>query len=177
MRRQFDIKALKKDLAYFCEWDTRHPKPSAMTFVKYFLLQPEFRTVVYYRIGHASKLISWLFRPQSCCYLNCSDIAGGLHIQHGFATIVSARSIGNNFHVHQQVTVGWSTGGSPVIGNDVRINAGAIVIGGITIGNDVEIGAGSVVTRDIPDHSMVVGVPAKIIKRRSSKDEEWQKCN
>lgn len=174
MRVQFDIKNLKADFRQYCIWDTKKPSISLITFIKYFLLMPEFRTVIYYRIGHCSKLISWIIRPQQCCYLNCPEIGEGLHIQHGFASIVSAKSIGKNFHVHQQVTIGWSTNGCPVIGDDVRVNAGAIIIGGITIGNDVEIGAGSVVTKDIPDHSMVVGVPAKIIKTRENINDKWK---
>lgn len=174
MKAQLEITKLKSDFRSYCTWDPTKPSPTIITFLRYFLLIPEFRTVVYYRIGYLSLLISWLFRPQKCCYLNARIIGGGLHIQHGFASIVSARSIGKNFHVHQQVTVGWTSKGCPVIGDDVRVNAGAIVIGGITIGNDVEIGAGAVVTKDIPDHSMVVGVPAKIIKRRKSVSDKWE---
>lgn len=174
MTQQFDIKKLKADFNAYCWWDSRKPSATILTFLKFFILLPEFRTVIYYRLGYISKLISWLFHPQECCYLNCSNIGEGLHIQHGFASIISAKSIGKRFHVHQQVTVGWTSKGCPTIGDDVRINAGAILIGGITIGNDVEIGAGAVVTKDIPDHSMVVGVPAKIIKTRKSITDSWQ---
>lgn len=51
------------------------------------------------------------------------------------------------------------------IGNDVWIGGGAIILPGITIGNNCVIGAGSVVTKDIPDNSMAVGNPAKVIKK------------
>ena len=50
------------------------------------------------------------------------------------------------------------------IGNDVWIGANVCVLPGVTIGNNVIIGAGAVVNRDIPDNSMAVGVPAKVIK-------------
>lgn len=49
------------------------------------------------------------------------------------------------------------------IGNNVFIGAGSVVLPGVTIGNDVIIGANSVVTRDIPDNSVAVGSPAKVI--------------
>lgn len=49
------------------------------------------------------------------------------------------------------------------IGDDVFLGAGAIVMPGVKIGNRVVIGAGSVVTQDVPDDSVVVGNPAKII--------------
>lgn len=50
------------------------------------------------------------------------------------------------------------------IGNDCWIGGGAIILPGVSIGNNCVVGAGSVVTKDIPDNSMVVGNPAKVIK-------------
>lgn len=51
------------------------------------------------------------------------------------------------------------------IGNDCWIGGNAIILPGITIGNGCVIGAGSVVTKDIPDNSLAVGNPAKVIKQ------------
>ncbi len=51
-----------------------------------------------------------------------------------------------------------------LIGNNVQIGAGAIVLSGISIGNNVIVGAGSVVTNDINDNCVVAGNPAKILK-------------
>ena len=50
------------------------------------------------------------------------------------------------------------------IGNDVWLGANVTVLPGVTIGNNVVIGAGAVVNKDIPDNSLAVGVPAKVIK-------------
>lgn len=50
-----------------------------------------------------------------------------------------------------------------VLGDDVFLGAGAIILPGVKIGNRVVIGAGSVVTHDIPDNCVVAGNPAKII--------------
>ena len=50
------------------------------------------------------------------------------------------------------------------IGNDVWIGANVCILPGVTIGNNVIIGAGAVVNRNIPDNSMAVGVPARVIK-------------
>ena len=55
-----------------------------------------------------------------------------------------------------------------VIGNDVWIGRRVIIMPGVTIGNGCVIGAGAVVTKSIPDYSVVGGVPAKVIKIRSS---------
>ncbi len=49
------------------------------------------------------------------------------------------------------------------IGNQVFIGAGTIVLPGVNIGNNVIIGAGSVVSKSIPDNSVALGVPAKVI--------------
>lgn len=51
-----------------------------------------------------------------------------------------------------------------VVGNDVYIGNNVIILPGVTIGNNVVIGAGAVVSKDIPDNSVAVGVPARVIK-------------
>lgn len=53
-----------------------------------------------------------------------------------------------------------------VIGNDVWIGTGAIILKGIHIGNGAVIASGAVVTKDVPDYAIVGGVPAKVIKYR-----------
>ncbi|MBQ8635514.1 sugar O-acetyltransferase [bacterium] len=51
------------------------------------------------------------------------------------------------------------------IGDNVWIGGNVVVIGGVTIGNNVVIGAGSIVTKDIPDNSIAVGNPCKVIRK------------
>ncbi|KAG5646093.1 hypothetical protein DXG03_004332 [Asterophora parasitica] len=50
------------------------------------------------------------------------------------------------------------------IGDDCWIGGAAVILPGVTIGNGVTVGAGAVVTKDVPDRSVVVGNPAKVIK-------------
>ncbi|WP_244464742.1 acyltransferase [Martelella endophytica] len=52
-----------------------------------------------------------------------------------------------------------------VVGDNVFIGYGAVIMPGVTVGSNVVIGAGSVVTRDIPDNVVAVGVPAKVLRR------------
>ena len=51
------------------------------------------------------------------------------------------------------------------IGSDVWIGAHATILSGVTIGNGAVIAAGAVVTKDVPENTVVGGVPAKIIKK------------
>ncbi len=93
-------------------------------------------------------------------------IGEGLFIQHGIATIIAAKSIGINCWINQQVTIGYSYDtDSPVLLDNVRIYAGAQVIGKLTIGNNSQVGANAVVVKSVPDNCVVVGVPAYIVKR------------
>ena len=58
------------------------------------------------------------------------------------------------------------------LGNDVYVGNNAIFMPGVHVGNRVVIGAGAIVTKDIPDNSVAVGVPARVIK---SVDEYLEK--
>ena len=56
--------------------------------------------------------------------------------------------------------------GDIVIGNDVWVGYGAIILSGVTIGDGAVIGAGAVVASDVPPYAVVIGNPAKIVKHR-----------
>lgn len=78
--------------------------------------------------------------------------------------------IGEGCVIGQGVTVGASEGyvsskvnACPSIGDNCYIGAGAKILGGITIGNSCQIGAGAILLTSIPDHSIVVGAPARIV--------------
>lgn len=53
------------------------------------------------------------------------------------------------------------------IGDDADIGVGAIVLPGVTIGRGVQVGAGAVVARDVPDYTVVAGVPARFLRSRA----------
>jgi acetyltransferase-like isoleucine patch superfamily enzyme len=56
--------------------------------------------------------------------------------------------------------------GPTIIGNDVYIGVGAIVLGGVTIGDGAVVGAGAVVTRPVPPYAIVTGNPARVMRYR-----------
>ncbi|MEO7561806.1 MAG: hypothetical protein ABIT07_04385 [Ferruginibacter sp.] len=134
----------------------------------------EFRNLFYHRLGGiAYYVLNIYLRKLPTLYITTSKIGKGLFIHHGFATIISADSIGDDCWINQQVTIGFSNDTDcPVILNNVRVAAGAKVFGKIVCGNNSIIGANAVVTKDVPDNCTVVGVPAKIIKRNGFRKDE-----
>ena len=102
------------------------------------------------------------------------EIGKGLLIEHfGGIVINSGTKIGEFCTISHCVTLGNKTPGgkSPVIGNNVYICPGAKVLGDITIGNNSIVGANSVVLDSFPANSVIAGVPAKLIKSITNKEE------
>jgi serine O-acetyltransferase len=103
-------------------------------------------------------------------FIYTPKIGEGLFIQHGFATIISATSIGKNCWINQQVTIGYSNDTDcPTIQDNVFIYAGAKIIGKVNIGSNSKVGANSVVIKSVPENCTVVGVPAKIVRKDGHK--------
>ena len=118
-----------------------------------------------------------------CCINNAvGDVLIGDYTRIGLHnTVIGPVTIGSHVNLAQGITVtalnhnfedpnkrideqGIST--TPVtIEDDVWIGANAVVLPGVTIGNHSVVAAGAVVTKDVPPHSLVAGVPAKVIKQ------------
>jgi serine O-acetyltransferase len=150
-------------------------------FIKAFLFIPGFRYMYLFRKGHSSKkrsLSRIFFKLMTLRYsykygfqipLN-TQIGAGFYIGH-FGTIVINREvkIGHNCNIAHGVTIGQANRGKlkgcPTIGNNVWMGAGAVIVGGINIGSNVLIAPNSFVNTDVPDNSLVMGNPAKIIHK------------
>ncbi len=132
-----------------------------------------FRSIFYHRIkcGNLraqvlSRSLALVYRPCATLTIDTREIGPGLFVQHGVATFITARSIGANCWINQQVTIGYTNNDdAPILGNNVTVYCGAKVIGDIRIGDNVVVGANAVVVKDIPDNCVVAGVPARIIRR------------
>jgi serine O-acetyltransferase len=141
------------------------------------LRHPPLRSILYTRLRGAgiawklaARLLAPVYRGAVALEITCAQIGGGMSSYHGFATIIIARHIGQDCLFAQQVTVGYDDrGDSPIIGDRVRIGAGAIVIGPITIGDDAVIGAGAVVVKDVPAGAVVAGVPARVLEHAADR--------
>ncbi|MEE0520538.1 MAG: CatB-related O-acetyltransferase [Bacteroidaceae bacterium] len=69
-----------------------------------------------------------------------------------------------------EVASAWDNKGDIVIGNDVWIGYGAVIMAGVTIGDGAIIGTRAVVTKDVEPYSIVGGIPAKEIRKRFAPD-------
>lgn len=129
---------------------------------------PEFRSLVHYRLTPLPFLLRWLlrrvWRPLPTLHLNAATIGPGLFIEHGFATTLTASTVGADCWLNQQVTVGHTGRGQPVIGDRVRIGAGAVVVGPVHVGDDAVIGANATVVRDVPPGAVMLSPEA--VRRR-----------
>ena len=157
-------------------------------FLRKFLFSPGFNYCVWMRICghfHAHPLTRYtLFLPSLLILKGCSikygidipyrtGVGHGFYVAHFGGIVVNKRTvIGKNCNISQGVTIGQSNrgdrAGTPVIGDNVFIGPGAVIIGNIKIGNNVAIGANAVVTKNVPDNAVVAGVPARILSMQGS---------
>jgi serine O-acetyltransferase len=96
-----------------------------------------------------------------------ATIRSGLVIRHGHGIVINKEvRIGRDCELFQQVTLGLALAGhkgAPVLGDRVRVGAGAKVLGPVEIGDDAWIEANAVVLQDVPAGTSAVGVPARVV--------------
>ena len=129
----------------FCEYYKNcHPK----SFLKYFWL---------YRYNKLSLKLGY--------EVPFNVFGKGLRINHkGLLIVNGAAKIGDYCDIGMGVIIGEKNALSPIIGNNVTIFPGAILIGNIKIGDNCIIGANALVNKSFESNSVLAGVPAKIIK-------------
>jgi len=140
-----------------------------------------FFVVLNYRIAnwlfrHHVKLLPDMIKFRTMKRYGCeiapyAAIGGGFFLPHSVGVVIGHEVIaGDNLEVFQNVTIGSNRKEKngrfmPIIGNNVSIGSGAVVVGPITIGDNVIIGANSYVDKDVPSNVVVAGSPAKVIRQ------------
>lgn len=155
--------------------------PAARSISEVLTSYPGIQAVLIYRVAHFLDCLGLPFVPRFLSHsiyqttgidIHPSAVIGDhLFIDHGSSVVIGETAvIGNNVTLYQGVTLGGTNlerkKRHPTLGNNIIVGAGAKILGPITIGNNVRIGANSVVTNDIPDDSVVVGVPGRILHEK-----------
>lgn len=157
--------------------------PAAKNLVEAVLTSPGLKAIIYHRITHKlykkNKLFLARVLSQRARKVTGIEIHPGatigedLFIDHGMGIVIGETTeIGNNVTIFHGVTLGGIGGEKgekrhPTIEDDVLIGAGAKILGPITIGKGARIGANAVVLEDVPPYTTAVGVPARIVIKKS----------
>ena len=120
-------------------------------------------TIVRYRVNGALKI------GRYCSFAARSEILLGGNHRHDWVTTYPfpARYADRC----PQVAGFATTRGDIVIGNDVWVGRGAVILSGVTVGDGAVIAANAVVSRDVPPYGIVAGNPAKLIRLRFSEQQ------
>lgn len=134
---------------------------------------------IIYRVLH---YFYFRYLENKACWIGLdADIKGEVTTPHGLCGIYISNKaiIGKNAVIFHQVTIGSnnlkdsSRCGSPIIGDNVYIGAGAKIIGAVIIGNNVRIGANCIVVKDVPENSVVVTKGTCVIQKEEQLDNTY----
>ncbi|MCH5253048.1 MAG: sugar O-acetyltransferase [Lachnospiraceae bacterium] len=119
--------------------------------------------------GYNTSVGDYFFANHNCQILDGGKVTFGSHVF--IAPNCCFTTAEHAFDVEQR-NEGLEVALPIVVGNNVWIGAGSIILGGVTIGDNTVIGAGSVVTKDIPSGVVAVGVPCRALREITEKDKE-----
>lgn len=157
--------------------------PAARNWLEVVFCYPGFHALCLHRFAHWLHLRQVSFIPRFISHLGRlftgieihpgAKIGKGVFIDHGMGVVIGETTIvGDYALIYQGVTLGGTGKDSgkrhPTLGDNVVVGAGAKVLGNIQISDRVRIGAGSIVLRDVPPDATVVGIPGRIISRKSN---------
>lgn len=159
--------------------------PAARSMLEVYLCYPGFHAITMYRFAHIlyeqeqytlARCVSQFARMVTGIEIHPGATIGRRFvIDHGMGVVIGETTIiGDDCFLYQGVTLGAGaearqgeeTRGCkrhPTLRNEVVVGSGAEIQGDIVVGNNVRVASGSIVLKDVPDNSIVVGVPGRII--------------
>ena len=159
--------------------------PAAKSKLSVVLTYPGVKAVLFHKIAHffciakfdlVARIISQFSRFLTGIEIHPkAKIGKNLFIDHGMGVVIGETSeIGDNVTIYHSVTLGGISPSidsneqrnmkrHPTLKNNVVVGSGAQVLGPIIVGENAKIGANAVVTKDVPENSVMVGIPAKNI--------------
>ena len=169
--------------------------PAAKSKLSVVLTYPGVKAVLFHQLAHFFSVAKFdliaRIISQSSRFLTGIEIhpkakiGKNLFIDHGMGVVIGETSeIGNNVTIYHGVTLGGISPSidsdkqrdvkrHPTLKNNVVVGSGAQILGPVTVGENAKIGANSVVTKDVPDHAVMVGVPAKNVGTVSPADKTF----
>ncbi len=154
--------------------------PAARGYAQPFLYYKGFHALQAYRVAHwlwgqgrhtlAAHLQNRISEAFGVDVHPAARIGSGVLIDHGTSVVIGETAVvEDNVSLLHEVTLGGTgkeTGDRhPKVRRGVLIGAGAKILGNIEIGIGAKVGAGSVVLRDVPPHTTVAGIPARVVGR------------
>jgi len=140
-----------------------------------------FHVTFLYRMNHAlsshagpvgkvlAGIVNWVVHHLYYCSISpAARLHGGLILPHPQGVIIGGGAVvGPRAWIYQNVTIGGGVGkeGLPTVGAGCRIYSGAVLSGPIAIGDEVVVSPNTLVQRNVPDRSLVVGVPGNVFPR------------
>jgi len=160
----FDICELNPELRgilrklWAIKMSSRYSMPVFMRLCQYF----------YSKGGRFNLLLSSVFARMNQVNNNFEHgvnpkIVAGVIFHHPSVCITSSTIIERSVHIYRNVTFGAKDGKAPHIKKYAKIASHSIVLGGVTVGERAIVALGAVVVKDVPDNTIVAGVPASVI--------------
>ena len=157
--------------------------PAAKSKISLILTYPGVKAVFFHRVANffakakfdiLARIISQFSRFLTGIEIHPkAEIGKNLFIDHGMGVVIGETSkIGDNVTIYHNVTLGGiapsinsndqrNTKRHPTLQDNVVVGSGAQILGPVVIGKNSLIGANAVVTKDVPEKSIMVGIPAK----------------
>ena len=180
---------IRLDMAWFTGKGYPVP-PEGGTFkiwlmaIKYAIFLEAFHAVFLYRLYAATRKAGWrifgyflgyCFRSRFASEIAPgAEIGGGFRLPHPYGIVIGEAKIGKMVTIGQNVTLGANfdekddTGEIyPTLGNWTLVTKGAAIVGPVRIGEDVIIAPNAVVTNHFPDHAIIGGIPAQVLKMKT----------
>lgn len=152
--------------------------PAARGAIEIFFCYPGLHALWFWRFDHWLWKNNWKSTARFFSHLGRfftgieihpgATIDKGLFIDHGMGVVIGETAeIGKNVTLYHGVTLGGTSlekgKRHPTLEDDVVVGAGAKILGAIHVGRGSRIGANAVVVKDVPENSIVVGVPGQIL--------------
>jgi serine O-acetyltransferase len=165
--------------------------PAAKSRLEVILCYPGFHVLFFHKFSHAlwlkgfrtpARILSHLGRVVTGIEIHPGATIGRrVFIDHGMGVVIGETAVvGSDCVIYQGVTLGAGSAARqgaltrdvkrhPTLGQGVIVGSGAEIQGAINIGDNVRVASGSIVLKDVPDNSVVVGVPGRVIYQDGKK--------